>query len=224
MSESKLIAASLDLLNEGFGVFDTDLKLAACNRGFAELNQYPEELCRPGTPLQAILRFRAERGDFGPGDADAQVSERMSELSRWSAARFPQRGLEQRTPDGRILRFFCRPVAGGGLALIYQDTTDAHAVETALRASEQRNALIARRRRRHLRLGRDQGDLFVSARLKRSSASAILGSGGGMVRTPSSGRPRSLRMCSSRALQGRDQPVRVRVSHARRGGPWSLGA
>src|SRR5687768_4975025 len=191
MSESELIAASLDLQNEGFGVFDTDLKLAACNRDITELNQYPGEWCRPSTPLQAILRFRAERGDFGPGDEDAKVSERMSELSRWSAARFPQRGLEQRTPDGRILRFFCRPVTGGGLALIYQDTTDAHAVETALRASEQRNALIARAAAE----GIYDWDVIKAIsssrhgprdrRLRRSSAP-----GGGMVRTPSSGRPR----------------------------------
>ena len=144
MIGSELITASLDLLNEGFGVFDADLELVACNRGFVELNQYPEDLCRPGTPLQAILRFKAERGDFGPGDADALVGEGMSELSRWSAARFPQRGMEQHAPDGRLLRFFLRPVAGGGLALIYEDMTDAHAVETALRASEQRNALVAR--------------------------------------------------------------------------------
>ena len=144
MIDNRLITASLDLLNEGFGVFDADLKLVACNRGFAELNQYPEALCRPGTPLEAMLRFNAERGDFGPGDADAQVSERMSELSRWSAARFPRRGVEQRTPGGRILSFFCRPIAGGGLALIYEDVTETRAVEAALRASEQRNALVAR--------------------------------------------------------------------------------
>ena len=144
MIDSTLIRASLDLLNEGFGIFDAELKMVAWNRGFAELNQYPEALCRPGTPLEAMLRFNAERGDFGPGDADAQVSERMSELSRWSAARFPRRGVEQRTPEGRILSFFCRPVAGGGLALIYEDVTEARAVEAALRASEQRNALVAR--------------------------------------------------------------------------------
>ena len=118
MVDNKLITASLDLLNEGFGIFDAELRLVACNRGFAELNQYPEAMCRPGTPLEAMLRCNAERGDYGPGDVDGQISERMGELSRWSAARFPRRGVEQRTPDGRILSYFCRPIAGGGLALL----------------------------------------------------------------------------------------------------------
>ena len=166
MIDDRLIRASLDLLNEGFGIFDAELKLVACNRGFAELNRYPEALCRSGTPLEAMLRFKAEHGDFGPGDADTRVGELMSELSRWSASRSPRRGVEQRTPDGRILSFTCRPVAGGGLALIYEDMTEARAVEAALRASEQRTALVARAAAEGI-YDWDvvHNDLYVSARL-----------------------------------------------------------
>ena len=39
MGESKLIIPSLDSLNEGFGVFDTHLQLAAYKRGLAQLDQ-----------------------------------------------------------------------------------------------------------------------------------------------------------------------------------------
>jgi PAS domain S-box-containing protein len=144
MTGERLVSAGLDLLNEAFGIFDADLRLVACNRSFADLHRYPDSLCRPGTAFEAMLRFRAERGDFGPGDADDRVSERMSEFSRWCAGRLPRDGIEQRLPDGRMLSLYCRPIAGGGVALIYADVTDARAVEMALRASEQRNALVAR--------------------------------------------------------------------------------
>jgi PAS domain S-box-containing protein len=166
MTGERLVAAGLDLLNEAFGIFDADLRLVACNRNFAELHRYPDSLSRPGTAFEAMLRFQAERGDFGPGDADDRVSERMSEFSRWCAGRLPQRGIEQRLPDGRMLSLYCRPIAGGGVALIYADVTDARAVEMALRASEQRNALVARAATKGIydwNVVTD--DLYVSARL-----------------------------------------------------------
>jgi PAS domain S-box-containing protein len=144
MTAERLVTAGLDLLNEAFGIFDAELRLVACNRGFVELHHYPDGLCRPGTPFEAMLRFQAERGDFGPGDVDDRVGERMSEFSRWCAGRLPRRGIEQRLPDGRILTLYCRPIAGGGVAVIYEDVTDARGVEAALRTSEQRHALVAR--------------------------------------------------------------------------------
>jgi hypothetical protein len=60
MTAERLVTAGLDLLNEAFGIFDAELRLVACNRGFVELHHYPDGLCRPGTPFEAMLRFQAE--------------------------------------------------------------------------------------------------------------------------------------------------------------------
>ena len=52
----------LDLLYCGVSVFDKSLILITCNSKYRELLEFPEALCRPGTSLEAFLRFNAERG------------------------------------------------------------------------------------------------------------------------------------------------------------------
>ncbi len=73
-------AEGLELLDVGVAIFDRDTRLVFANRAFHDLRHYPDEICREGVTLEALLRFNAERGDFGPGDADAQVAERLAEI------------------------------------------------------------------------------------------------------------------------------------------------
>lgn len=158
---SPLVAMALDLLNEGLGVFDTELRLVACNRRFGELRQYPDERCRPGTQLEEMLRFGAARGDYGAGEVEQLVADRIAEI-----ARFARRGIEQHMPDRRILRTTAKPISGGGLALIDEDVTSQRQIEAARRASEQRYALVTQAATEGLYdwdVARDQ--LYVSHRL-----------------------------------------------------------
>ena len=156
-----LVRMGLDLLNEGFGVFDPDLRLIACNRRFGELREYPDELCRPGTQLEEMLRFGAVRGDYGAGEVEQLVADRIAEI-----ARFARRGFDQHLPDRTILRTTAKPISGGGLALIDEDVTTRRQTEAALRASEQRYALVTQAAAEGIYdwdLVRDQ--LYVSRRL-----------------------------------------------------------
>ena len=73
----KLVRLGLDQLSEGFGIFDADLRLVSCNRLYRELRGYPAELCQSGTPFENMIRFNAERGDFGPGSVEQQIAERL---------------------------------------------------------------------------------------------------------------------------------------------------
>ena len=74
-------AEGLELLDVGVAIFDKETRLVFANPAFRALRRYPDEICRAGVTLEALLRFNAERGDFGPGDADAQVAERLAEIS-----------------------------------------------------------------------------------------------------------------------------------------------
>jgi len=128
----------LELLSVGVGIFDPDMRLSFCNSAFRSLRQYPESLCVAQVSLQTLLRFNAERGDFGPGSADAQVAERMAEISAAG-----DRQLEREMASGQILQIRYRRTAAGGLVITYQDCTAERGADRALRASEQRYALVS---------------------------------------------------------------------------------
>jgi PAS domain S-box-containing protein len=131
-----LLRAALDALPLGFAVFDQDLRLVARNRAFRSLRGYPSALCRPGLPIEALYRFNAERGDYGPGRVEAHVASRLARARR----RRPYE-LEYALATGRVLNIRYRPLPMGGLLLSYADVTKSRLAEEALRESEQRYAL-----------------------------------------------------------------------------------
>jgi class 3 adenylate cyclase/PAS domain-containing protein len=114
-----LIDEGLDALNLGFAIFDQNLKLVANNRSFSELRGYPVELLQPGTDIIELYRFNAERGDYGPGDAEAQAMSRIERVRE----RKPHE-LEYELADGRILNIRYSPIVNGGLVLSYDDVTE----------------------------------------------------------------------------------------------------
>ena len=114
-----LIDEGLDALNLGFAIFDQNLKLVANNRSFSELRGYPVELLQPGTDIIELYRFNAERGDYGPGDAEAQAMSRIERVR----VRKPHE-LEYELADGRILNIRYSPIVNGGLVLSYDDVTE----------------------------------------------------------------------------------------------------
>ena len=119
---------ALDLLGQGFAVFDAELRLVVCNARFGTLRIVPPSLCRPGTSLEAILRFFAQRGDYGPGDIDTLVRVAI-EPSLEARAKTEERRLL----DGRIVLVEIRPIPAGGMLVVYSDVTDLRRRENDLR-------------------------------------------------------------------------------------------
>ena len=130
-----LLKSGLDLLEDGFGIFDHDMKLVARNEPFCALCGFPDGLCQPGTPLDALLRHSAASGDYGPGDVEEQVATRMGRISRSELRRF-----ERDMPDGKILLTRFDPIPDGGLLMTCRDVTDTRRTGRTLDASEERRA------------------------------------------------------------------------------------
>lgn len=141
MHQNVQLLQGLDHLDQGISIFDKELKLIACNRRYLELLDFPADFGTPGTPVETFYRFNAERGEYGPGDADAQVRERL-EL----AATFQHHHFERRRPNGILLEIKGTPLPGGGWVTVYSDITERRRNELDLmRAREQLAAAVKER-------------------------------------------------------------------------------
>ena len=127
-----LLQSALDQVRHGLSVFDKDMKLICWNRQFRELLNLPAELGRVGAPLDRILRTCAERGDFGPGDINKLVADRLMKL-----AVAHETFQEQFDGGTRILEIRTSPMPQGGIVTTYSDITErVEAAEALARANE----------------------------------------------------------------------------------------
>jgi PAS domain S-box-containing protein len=119
-----MLQAGLDLLDQGITVFDGNLCLVAWNKPFLRLLDFPEELARVGAPFASFIRYNAERGEYGPGDCEVQIAERLA-----AAANFLPHTTERRRPDGRVLLLRGEPLPHKGFVTLYSDITEQRYIE-----------------------------------------------------------------------------------------------
>ncbi|GAB4526822.1 MAG: PAS-domain containing protein [Roseibium sp.] len=114
-----LMQAALDHINQGFSAFDADLRLVAWNRGLWEMLDFPLELARRGTHLEAFLRVNAERGEYGPGDIEGKIRRRLER-----AKLFEPHYFERIRPNGQVIAVSGTPLPQGGFVTTYSDVTE----------------------------------------------------------------------------------------------------
>jgi PAS domain S-box-containing protein len=115
----RFLHAGLNHISEGVTIFDRDLRLVACNERFLDLLEFPHALGAPGTPFAAFMRHNAVRGEYGPGNVEALVRERVER-----ARRFEPHDLERVRPTGTVLQVRGRPIPDGGFVSVYTDITE----------------------------------------------------------------------------------------------------
>jgi|TARA_R110002072_G_scaffold106760_16_gene233079 hemerythrin-like metal-binding protein/PAS domain S-box-containing protein len=126
------VIAGLDSMRHGLCLVDSNFILIVANKAFADLLELPPDLIRPGsTTVEEIFRYIAEQDEYGPGNKDEQVAERMRQARLNSPSRF-----ERVRPDGRVIEVVRTPVAGGGFISIFTDVTEKYRAEKALETSE----------------------------------------------------------------------------------------
>ena len=109
----------IESIPSAISLVNRDLVLEMCNTELSRLLDLPANLAKAGTPLEAIFRFNAERGEYGPGDP-AQIVQTL--IAR--AARPVDHHFERTRPNGKILEVRGVPLAEGGFVTVYTDITE----------------------------------------------------------------------------------------------------
>jgi len=118
-------------LPQGISVFDEQLRLKCWNDKLLEVLDLPPEGVYPDVPFEDLIRYPAQRGEFGPGDPEAYVAQRRE----W-ALRFEPHRLERHRPNGRTHLVEGRPMQADGRTVgfitSYTDITENKAREATL--------------------------------------------------------------------------------------------
>jgi signal transduction histidine kinase len=126
--KNRMLDVVLGTISHGITLFDTDLKLVMCNQRFIELLEYPAEFSTPGTPFERFVRWNVEHGEYGPGNVDEMVAERVALARNFMAHR-----LQRRRPNGRVLEIIGTPIPEVGFVTSYSDITELRRVQDQLR-------------------------------------------------------------------------------------------
>jgi signal transduction histidine kinase/DNA-binding response OmpR family regulator/HPt (histidine-containing phosphotransfer) domain-containing protein len=124
----------------GLSVMDNQLNLVAENPLFRTLLDFPARLFEPEVvKFESLIRFNADRGEYGEEDRDAAVKSIVERAKQPQAHRFQrQRG------DGRTLEVRGAPMPDGGFVTTYTDITElTRATEAAQEASRSKSQFVA---------------------------------------------------------------------------------
>ncbi|MCG8378913.1 MAG: PAS-domain containing protein [Proteobacteria bacterium] len=130
--KTRILEVTFEYMDQGITMFDDNLEAIAVNRKFIQLFDLPEQFCE-GFHLRDALYFCARRGDYGPGDHEQQVAERLAKVNELYNQNF-----ERKRPGGTIIEVRNNPVPSGGIVTTYTDITERkHAEDVLRKAMEQ---------------------------------------------------------------------------------------
>ncbi|MEM9580511.1 MAG: PAS-domain containing protein [Pseudomonadota bacterium] len=125
-----MITAGLNLIQQALSIFDSDLRLVLINRPMQQMFNLPNALAKPGISFDAVIRFLAERGEYGAvEDIDEFVAQRVT-----LARAFEPHYMERTRANGRVISVEGAPLAEGGWVTVYTDITETKKHEKLLRA------------------------------------------------------------------------------------------
>lgn len=123
-----LLQGAIENITQGISVVDQSLRLVAWNHRYLEMFEYPDGLVYIGRPIADIIRYNAERGLCGPGDADTHVTKRLYWMRQGRA-----HTSERTFPNGRVVELIGNPMPGGGFVMSFSDITAFREAERALK-------------------------------------------------------------------------------------------
>lgn len=129
--KNESLNAILEAMFQGVTMFDENLELVFCNSQFLEKLDFPKELGKSGTHFSEFMRYNAKRGEYGPGDVEELVKERV-DLAR----KFIPHKFDRTRADGTVMEIEGHYVPKVGFISTYTDITDRVKAEESTRENE----------------------------------------------------------------------------------------
>ena len=137
----RVLEAALENMSQGISVIDSELRLVAWNRRYAERFDYPPHLLRVGVPIGELVRHNLERGLLGPVELDRELERRLAHMRAGTPY-----VAERRFPDGAVVEIRGNPMPSGGFVATFTDVTAFRVAEAELkRANETLELRVAER-------------------------------------------------------------------------------
>nr|WP_281396673.1 transporter substrate-binding domain-containing protein [Roseospira visakhapatnamensis] len=131
---SDRLSLALETMSNGLCVLDGDLRFLMFNDVYQDMMDVPGDLIAPGAPAERLVRFLAERGDYGTG---ASVEDLVRD--RMQSVRSPSDTVRQvQTPKGRVLEVRTRTARTGLTVVALNDITELKEKERDLTLSGER--------------------------------------------------------------------------------------
>jgi diguanylate cyclase (GGDEF)-like protein len=131
------LQAIIDNFPGGITFTDENLRLVVANEKVKELLGLPERFFANGPPaVEDIIRFNAERGEYGPGDIDEIVDARITVGNQRKPYIY-----ERERSDGTVIEVRGVPLANGGNVTIYMDMTERRRSEVRIAHMAHHDAL-----------------------------------------------------------------------------------
>ena len=123
----QLLQATMENVSQGIAVADAEARIVAWNRRYVEMFNYPDELVYVGRPVADIIRWNAERGEFGDTDPEEQIRKRLAHMRAGTAY-----VIQRARRNGRVYEIRGQPMPDGGYVTTYTDITEFKRTEQAL--------------------------------------------------------------------------------------------
>ncbi|QJW83556.1 response regulator [Ramlibacter terrae] len=142
--KSRALRITLESMDRGLSVIDSQGRLVFWNPRYRELLGFPDELLANQPTMERLVRFQTERGDFGPDFeyVNAVARRYVAVGDKVAPVKGPESYL-RKTRDGRTLEVITRPLPDGGVVRTFTDLTAYVQSKEALATSQaQLSALV----------------------------------------------------------------------------------
>lgn len=134
LSEKKsLLETVLESMGQGIVAFDSDLKLAAWNKHFLDIREYPRDLAVEGRDFTDFMAWDAQHNEFGDEDPEQEIQYQISR-----AGKFLPHHFERQRPNGTFIEVQGGPIPGGGFVSTFTDISQRKEWELATAEAKER--------------------------------------------------------------------------------------